>query len=118
MTDSKPQEPQDSASEKSTLGCFLNLYRALLGPGILLVASVALFANPAAVGSVWDFIFLGALLATLAAGFLAPVPPPPAVRQPGDVDPMGKSKYAAILCGVAAAIYVIAHFVAPKIFRG
>jgi hypothetical protein len=31
---------------------------------------------------------------------------------------MGKSKYAAILCGVAAAIYVIAHFVAPKIFRG
>jgi len=105
-------EPQESSSS----GCFFTVFRMLVGPGLILATGAALIVNKARPGSVWDFIFLSAVAATIGAALLSTRKPPSASPQPGEIQPMSRSRYFLIVLGAAGAFYGFAHFVAPRIF--
>jgi hypothetical protein len=65
-------------------------------------------------GSVWDFVFAGAVLATLGAALLAPRKPVPSSPTPGEIPPLSRSKYITLVLIVAAAVFLFAHVVAPR----
>lgn len=117
MADQKPDESSSSRPpETSILGCFLSVFRILVGPGLLFVVGATMIVNKARLGSAWDFIFLGLLISTVAAAILAPSKPVTTPLPPGEVAPMSRSKYVALIVGVSLGIFLFAHFIAPKVF--
>lgn len=72
--------------------------------------------NKAKLGSAWDFIFAGAVVAAIGAALLSPQKPASSAPIPGEIPPMSRSKFISLIIGVAAAIFCFAHFVAPRIF--
>lgn len=96
-------------------GCALTVFRMLVGPGLILAAGMALVMNKAPLGSLWDYVFLGVVLATIVAGLLAPRKAVSASPKPGELQPMSRFKYFIVVLGVAAAFFCFAHFVAPKL---
>jgi len=110
-----PDSPSQELHETSATGCFLSVFRLLVGPGLIFATGAALIMNKAPLGSVWDFIFLGAVAATLVVALLAPQKPAPASPQQGDIQPMSRSRYFSLVLGVALAFFCFAHFVAPRV---
>ena len=86
-------------------GCLYRLFWTLLGPGLLLVTGVAMIAVQAQPGSVLDFVYLGVLLALLSARLL----------DPEKTETAGRGKYAVGAFLAATALYLFAHFAAPRI---
>lgn len=105
------------ANEPFFSGCILVLFKGLVGPALVLVSGLCMIINKAELGSVWDLFFLGAVVSTVLAGLLTPQKAPASPPQRGDVPPLSQGKYAALIVGLAAALYGFAHFVAPMVFR-
>jgi len=117
MADPIPDESTSSRSPDTSLaGCLLSVFRNLVGPGLLFVVGASILVNRPRLGSAWDFIFLAVLLATLGAALWAPQKPATTPLQPGDAAPMSRSMYAALILAASVAIFVFAHFIAPKVF--
>lgn len=117
MTDDGSRNPTSfQASEPLIGGCILVVFKALLGPALVLVSGLCLIINKAQLGSGWDYFFLGALAATILAGLLTPPKAPASPPHSGDVPPMSRGKYLAIILGLGAALFTFGHFVAPKLF--
>jgi hypothetical protein len=98
----------------SASGCFLHLFRVMVGPTLLLVTGVALAIQRPALGSPVDFIFGGLLGLTLLATFLEPR----GFDTTGGEDPprFRRERYALALAGASLLIFVLAHFVVPSLF--
>lgn len=91
----------------SSTGCLLRLVWTLAGPALILAVGMALVADHPPVGSALDYAFVGLALAAVLARLLDPAPPSGAG---------GRLRYVLVLAGAALAIFLIAHFVAPRVF--
>ncbi len=104
-------QPRDSAG-----GCILHLFWTLLGPGFLLVLGLFLFANRPAVGSAFDLVFAGSVLALIVARLLDPTRGSASTQGGTDVARTSRLKYVVGVLAVAGLIYGLARFVVPKVF--
>lgn len=109
-----PNSPSEHSTDTSNAGCFFTVFRMLMGPGLILATGGALIMNKAKLGSLWDFIFLGAVAATIAAALLAPQKAAPTSPVPGEIQAMSRPKFIMIVIVVAAAIFCFSHFVVPR----
>lgn len=111
------ESPSGPLPETPFFGCLLSVFRILVGPGLLFVIGAAIVVNKAGLGSAWDVAFLVVLVATVAAALLAPVEPAQGPPGPGgDIAPRSRSTYLPLLLAAAAAGFVFAHFIAPRVF--
>ncbi len=105
----------ESEQHGSFLGCFSQIFRILVGPALILLMGTTMITNRTNLGGPLDFIFGGIVLATVLATF---VESKYSTRTPaeGDRASSGRARYVLIVLAVSVAMFVVAHFVIPKVF--
>lgn len=96
----------------SFLGCFTQVFRTLVGPGLILISGVALVANRPPLGGAFDFVFGGAVLLTVLATLLEPRPSSPGPSEEAK-PPFARGRYLLILLAASATLFCVAHFLIP-----
>lgn len=105
----------DPSPETPMRGCLFRIFWAMVGPGMIVVAALTIAANKIPPGSVADFIFGGAVLASLLARYFDPGLPSGSKAEGEDIGTVGKTRYTLLTLGAAALLYAFAHFVGPKL---
>lgn len=88
----------------------------MVGPALVGAAGLGLILNKAPLGSVLDFVLLGGVIALIGARLLDPAKPDPTKPDSGDFGNITPRKYITWVLVIAVALFVVAHFVAPKLF--
>ncbi len=108
-------EPQ---TQTGLAGCFVRVIWTLIGPAFITLTAVKIAMHRPAVGSTPDLFFAGILGVSLAARILDRGSAPNAQESQGSVEVGGGSPvtYVIGMTAYGAALYALAHFVAPKVF--
>lgn len=103
----------DSRPASSLGGCLFQLVWSMLGPGLVLIFGSIALVNGGPVGSVPDWLLLGAVALSIAARWADPAPV--GERAPGEPGAPPRGRYVLWVAGGAALLFVLAHFVVPAI---
>ena len=103
----------DIEQHDSSLGCFTQIFRTLVGPTLILVLGATIAANRTSLGGPLDFAFAGIVFLTILATVLQPRGSTQVSTQ-GARRPSARIRYALILPAASLATFVVAHFLFPK----
>lgn len=108
MTDSQLPTPM--------LGCFLRVFWALVGPGLIVIVSLFIAANRVPPGSPADVIFGGVVLATILARTFDSVTSEGPGKDQDDMGSIRRAPYIGITLVASGILLALAHFLGPRVF--
>jgi hypothetical protein len=105
----------EEGQSDSMAGCLLQLMWKLFGPGLLLAMGAILIVNQPALGTWPDYAFAGLAIFVALARIVDRMAPSATSEGGKDTAASNRLRYVGILAAIVLLIFVIAHFVAPKI---